>query len=198
MRAKAGLVVVMVTALLLAGCAVPQAARESAGVMTAYTASVQRSMETFSEARLAIDRTRLQSISELESGALDTDQRNKLELDVWTMTRVIESDRDARFVLFDAVRSEATRVAEERDEFARLLLGRRKEVSEMKSALEFNLAALGKASKALATLASPPDREAQLKFLLGFARETREALDKLEADARKQAKAAETDKAAKQ
>jgi hypothetical protein len=184
------LIVISSVTFLLAGCAVPRAARESAGVMSAYTAGVQRSMQVFSDSRLAIDRARLQNISELESAAVDTSQRSKLELDVWGMKGVIESDHDARVVLFESVRTQATRVAEERDELTRLMLERRKEIDEMTSALEFDLSAIGKAAKALATLATPPDREAQFFFLLGFARETREALDKLEAAAKKEAEAA--------
>jgi hypothetical protein len=194
MRSKKMLIGAIAITVLLGGCAVPHSARESAGVMSAYTVGVQRSMQIFNESRLAIDRARLQNVSELEAAALDTDQRNKFELDVWAMKGVIESDRDPRVILFDAVRTQAARVAEERDEIVRLLLARHKEIDDMKSALEFDLGALGKASKALATLATPPDREAQLKFLLSFARETREALDKLEAAAKEEAEAAKTDK----
>jgi hypothetical protein len=170
-----------------------EGARKGAGLISAFTVDVQNQLTVFADSRLKIDQLRLDNINGLEENAIDTAQRNSIEIDIWRMKHLGSKTTDHRILFFEAIRASTEEAAKQQLEQEQLRAERARAIQAMKSAINFDAAKLAKVSKNLADLAKTENFKAQANFLIEFVGEVRKSIRELEEDAEKQVEKAENE-----
>lgn len=180
--------IVLCLGIALTACAVPKAAREGAGLLSAYTIQVQKEVKDFAKSRGELAKARLRNMSLLENNAIETELRINGELAIWDTKDIDTEKKDIRVLLYNATRNATGKAAQQHITFVRLREMQNKSVAEMKTAVNVSLEKLGNVAKALADLSKEPDFESQAEFLVDFFTQVRASIKDLKEDAKKEAK----------
>ena len=160
--------------LYLAGCSVPKQARETAGVLSLYTAHVKIDTENYAASRLELNKARTANIDYLEQSAVKMENANALQLKIWQL-----SNNDERAKLCQGLTETTVLAAGQADAFSALRQKQSDAVANMKSAITVQSKQLDDTAKGLSTLAETPTWTDDAKFYFGFLSEVRAGITNL-------------------
>lgn len=172
----------LVLLLLVAGCAVPQKARDDASLLAAYTNKVKSDAERYRSFRDDLAKARWDNMHLLERDTLEVHQETVTFVGAWEAAE----DR-GRIRLYNAVVAAAAEAADQQDKFRELLEKQKHIRKETKTLFKVRSEKLQETAKALAALGKQPDYEAQGKYLVDFFREVKKSVDEANAEAKEQA-----------
>jgi len=161
--------------LCLTGCCVPKEARDTAAVLSLYTAHVKADTEHYAAARLELDKARTANTDYLEQSAVKLENANALQLKVWQL-----SNNNDRAKLCQGL-TEATILASGQDDAFSVLRQKQADaVANMKSAITVQSKQLDETAKGLSTLVEKPSWTDDATFYFSFFSEVRAGITNLD------------------
>jgi hypothetical protein len=174
----------LLSSFLLAGCAGPRTARETAGTLALYTAQLKAQTDRFAASRTELTKMRTASLGLLEESALEAETRNNSIVQIWSL-----AGRSDDVELVNNLQNAAAFAEKQQDALETLKEQHLQAVQAAKTAVDFQGKKLDDVAKGLGTLAQKPALKDELSFLAGFISEVQNDLQKASTNSVQQSEA---------